>query len=590
MNNYLIETFMKNALTKSSTRRKVKYKRIGDIFFIERKFINDKFYTDEDYAQRITMGINCSIIDLYQKDLIEIEIPSIKSEIFDKISFLNINDLVTRYRGEKFKSDIIDPIFNNISILREKNGSMLNNFYKIFSGENIIYFHINDFDNDTLQIKIFNFDPKKKIISILYYIFDEKWKDNSNDITKSISQSALFPAYISSKDKYFENHINIFYKYLSNDMIDGIMYIEVIKIILSVISNTSYTNDNKKPFNHTPFEMNIFNRIYKNLNIKDRMLTIKKWIQSDNLTNVTNSDKVLEDEDMDLHNIVNNPSLECPFIDFTRKEIKYINGFIENSNMYSSEDPKHIIDFVEVFKNPRYGKELMMDIDLRYENDKLSGIIPTRMNFTYEYNEINDSLKIYARMELVNKQIGVIKFIFGNISNFKYKDSFLLLSTQIYQSDKETLCTQLPSNFDDASECAPEIFYDKVALAGLGADIISIYVILHERPARSKVIRETTKVTDYEYTNHKYGKMDKVYGKKKESFIIRRILKTTKDAKEYISKMVADGQSNREYTLEVWDRIGHYRRKPNSEEKIWIQPTKCHRRLEISNREVHIKL
>jgi hypothetical protein len=107
------------------------------------------------------------------------------------------------------------------------------------------------------------------------------------------------------------------------------------------------------------------------------------------------------------------------------------------------------------------------------------------------------------------------------------------------------------------------------------------------RPDRNRVIRETTRV---ESTHKNSGKKNK-HQKKESNVIIRRILKDTKSAKAYIAERISEGSPNREYTIESWDRVGHWRRKPHSEEKIWIEPTECHRHKELTtDKEIHIKL
>ena len=100
-----------------------------------------------------------------------------------------------------------------------------------------------------------------------------------------------------------------------------------------------------------------------------------------------------------------------------------------------------------------------------------------------------------------------------------------------------------------------------------------------------KIVKETERIHSYNTSNEKSDK--------KDDFVIRRILKTSEGAKKYIKEKLDDVSISRDivYTLETWTRRGHWRRLPNSNEKIFIEETTCSRRLEIAKeKEIHLKL
>ena len=116
--------------------------------------------------------------------------------------------------------------------------------------------------------------------------------------------------------------------------------------------------------------------------------------------------------------------------------------------------------------------------------------------------------------------------------------------------------------------------------------IIMLLIVTYFRPERTRMVRvtekpeksdETESVIHTESTSHDDSDV-----------IVSRILKTTRDAKEYINKHSHTG-CHREYVMEKWLRVGHYRTYADGH-TVWIGPTVCHRQLDLTDKEICIKL
>ena len=75
-----------------------------------------------------------------------------------------------------------------------------------------------------------------------------------------------------------------------------------------------------------------------------------------------------------------------------------------------------------------------------------------------------------------------------------------------------------------------------------------------------------------------------------DDVIISRILMPVREAREYAERETVSGNGvERNYVIESWERIGHYRRLPHSEEKIYIEAT-CTRHKQLTDKDIVIRL
>ena len=107
---------------------------------------------------------------------------------------------------------------------------------------------------------------------------------------------------------------------------------------------------------------------------------------------------------------------------------------------------------------------------------------------------------------------------------------------------------------------------------------------MHDRPNRTKcIVAESLKSEKSASTNS-----SKVSSHKEKEFLIRRILKTTSDAKDFIKNKTGT-RGPIEYSIESWPRKAHWRTY-KSGKKTWISKTECVRHKELTKKQIHIKL
>ena len=562
--NYLKNISQSQMLSVPNKQKKnVKFKKINGFYVIDSKI---KSESDKIYIDSIVRNARISMINLYLKNIPVIEISKDEFESNRKISYL-----ATRSELEKRCLKLYD----GVKTLSGKI-NMNNNFVvKILYESNIIYLSIDENELiDSYSIFMMMIDPVDKISTIIFisvpHIFN---KDDVNSVIHNVSIVHGTPLYISSKDRFIDNHFkSLDTSILDVDGIDSLIMMQILEYSINKINQELNLNKlEEKPFHHTQYEMNIYRRLYSDSKLVE-MFNIKCWRSTNCIDE--NEEFIMESYNKEINNntldFVIKPDESCPLVDFSEKEMKFINKYTDESSLFM-EEPKRKIDMVKVFENPRYGKLLKIKST------------PTELHpsyiiyFTYIYEGEKDKCNLFIHFDISDNIVGYIRVIFRNIKNFRFSESIFGFNTSIIFRDN----IELPQSAEEFNNKLPVILTDRNTILNLIADIVSIYAIIHERPQRSRVIRETTRTSIQKSYNSRSNET--------EQFIIRRILKDSKSAKEYVKSMTGSSP-DRVYTLEEWERVGYYRRKPNSEEKIWIEPTTCHRRLGLSDKEVHIKL
>lgn len=112
--------------------------------------------------------------------------------------------------------------------------------------------------------------------------------------------------------------------------------------------------------------------------------------------------------------------------------------------------------------------------------------------------------------------------------------------------------------------------------------MMCLQIICVERPQRTRMIREV-----------KYLNGDPTDTREENVYLISRILRPVKEAKEYMNERGSTSEQRKRgpyiYTVAEWERVGHWR-TTKSGKKVWIEPQVCHRKAGITKEYVKVKL
>lgn len=153
-----------------------------------------------------------------------------------------------------------------------------------------------------------------------------------------------------------------------------------------------------------------------------------------------------------------------------------------------------------------------------------------------------------------------------------------------------------PSFLDSIGKFVPQVMHDTKDLTFMLIELINIFIVMAERPSRTKVLRvltpkaevaEEQKVRQYRRT---YEESD---DPEEKDYVVTRILKSTTEANKMIEEARKSSGSRREarYVIESWERVGYWRRVAGTDRMVYIPATTCKRHLPLADdKEIHIKL
>lgn len=235
---------------------------------------------------------------------------------------------------------------------------------------------------------------------------------------------------------------------------------------------------------------------------------------------------------------------------------------------YINKD-KHI-DLVEVFNKQRFGINFKMVMEDYYGND-----IYIRPEINTEKNILN--FHIYFNY---NHYDFMVVFSFKNIQNFMIFDQdcfnraslFIRFDSQAeFMASRLDLLHFLPAPFDQSSKVFALVNF-----------FISTYIMIADKPEKLCSARQERVKTYKEKQGKKYIE--------KSDVIIKHIIAYRSTVLNKIKESKNSGLKREvEYVMENWDRVGHTRTYKNGK-TIWIEPTSCTRHLELTKKQVKIKL
>ncbi len=410
-----------------------------------------------------------------------------------------------------------------------------------------------------VNLYIIRFDESNKICVIIPISL--RYVENQNDYILS-SHTMYFISKRERDVRYFLEDNSFISNGCSN--ITALTIIdECIKLALKDViagKNWSYSN-----VDYTIFQMNIFRNLFKSMDSYNGIH--KVLVQSYNVPEEYGEIKLpYQEVEQEFDDIMNGCSSKHPIVNLSEKEWKFIHNYINKTY------PEYC-DIRNALEHPRYGKRLIF----RYsDNDENTDHL---FLTNYEYfpdldaarfylsNSENKNLLVLATMDIVN----VSKFSRDHVTDYSIDVKYL---------NDDFMCSSMYSLFD----AAPIVLFKKNELLDLLLDIIDLMVALYDRPQRIKcvkAIKDTSK--------DKPSKTLKDNSRPDNDVVIERVLVPSKEVKEYIRSM-SGTHKEREYVLESWERRGHYRSLPGSDECIWIEPTTCTRRLPLTETEKDIEI
>ena len=254
---------------------------------------------------------------------------------------------------------------------------------------------------------------------------------------------------------------------------------------------------------------------------------------------------------------------QYPLIDFNQKEMKFISRYVASNNLFDGDRPELKFNLIPYLESPRYGKILRFHLSYK--------------DIVFAYSRDNDTLRL-CLLEKINDSLWIeISFDYNNLGEFNIYDSLNQIDTILILTNHE----YIPRSINSIESVLLSLNYNE--MLNFVQWILSCIIVIHDRPKRTKMIKITEK-REVPCSNK-----SKHNNQVKEEFVIRRILKSSDDAKEYVESHSGGTHRNHEYTIEEWSRADHWRHLKNGKD-IYIHETTCHRNLPLSQKEVHIKL
>lgn len=326
------------------------------------------------------------------------------------------------------------------------------------------------------------------------------------------------------------------------------------KLIDCVKSSNANTN-----YRYLPIEMFMFSTILKDMNANIEVHTLASWKHQDYISNYdTRPSRAPKEIFPDTNPI-------CPEIDFDDKEWKFIANYCKRNDLFTDKK----INIIPYFTNQRYGNTFKMDI----QTDKG---ITDKLVFTFTIDVDAKILQVYIS-ETINPHTAVITIAdFHNIDNFDLSDSLRALDKCVMYTGFNTMFASV----GDLTDKSPLLQSGIENTSLLILDILRLYAVLHDRPERSRMVKGV---------RHSSIPSKRKSPNVEKTEVVWRILKTASAAKEYVKFMSTDSSRNMEYTLEEWERVGHYRTL-KSGKQIWIEPTTCRRREDLIKKDKEIKI
>lgn len=489
------------------------------------------------------------VLDLYLK---HVNIYHMSDDEWDDI----IVDKDNKYRNT-FNGIDMNSIFPYIDSLTKEIAPRDNKTltWKIVSSKGSIYIEMYN-----IGYIIMIFDNETNVCTINLIPFDDSH-------SLFLNYGSIGPFYISKKDRYIDQVINKTKATLGHT-IDA-YYINILYYALKLYKPYQSHLEEVK---HTPLETKIFSKMTRHaVGVNEFNTNIFYKVDTNKINEVTDFNSIPI--------LVYDRSLKFPIVDFSKREWNFIMKYIESKRVIGETI---YIDASESLKDTKYGDTLK----IVFEDDKTGNEFEciTSICYLQETDQCTFHIVYY-----INEDISIYStVIYSDMKHFNPSENFVSISTDLYLNYLNDNISSIPSSIEELRSISPSIFFDTEDMMDIIASIISVHVIIHDRPERSRMIKEVRKNTLYK--SNKSNNIKNHTSKNSET-ITSHILLPTNDAKRYLKEAAeSNGEVYREYVVETWERKGYYRRKSGSDEKVFVRATTCTRHKELTKKEVHVKL
>lgn len=315
--------------------------------------------------------------------------------------------------------------------------------------------------------------------------------------------------------------------------------------------------------NYSILEMNIFRLMCRSI---DEYKGVHQVIMAFH----NNSEKMIIEsigKYQDVIPSVDDRSYKYPVVNLSEKEWNFIHKYVGKTY-------PECCDLRNVLEDPRYGKRLV----LKYTEDRFN---ENRLLLTdYEYFPDEDKVIFYiSNFEYTNIS-SFIKVTVEKVSKYTGKGNIVQHEGYIKYIDGIFNL----SSVDNLFKYCPSLMFIAESLEEFMMDLISLMIILYDRPQRIKCVKSVKK-NRFSSSSSNTNSVNRT----NNDVTIERVLVASRDVTEYIRSMGGSGK-DREYVLESWERRGHYRRVPGTDRSVWIEPTTCSRHLPLVEKVIEIKL
>lgn len=255
-----------------------------------------------------------------------------------------------------------------------------------------------------------------------------------------------------------------------------------------------------------------------------------------------------------------------PQFEFSESEDKFVSKYclelIENNN--------YILNFKKYLSIFRFGKSVWFRC--RTVSEKfLFGEIQILTNDPY------GEIAIHITEAITDSCICTINTVLNHIDSFT-PSSLVAYDKQIHYLNKDNI--MLSSQYIEMASDLLNLTTDDIY--SLIVWMMYLQIVCVERPQRTRMIREV-----------KYLNGDPTDTREENVYLISRILRPVKEAKEYMNERGSTPEQRKRgpyiYTVAEWERVGHWR-TTKSGKKVWIEPQICHRKAGITKEYVKVKL
>lgn len=472
------------------------------------------------------------------------------------------------YLQEMYAFDVDQSMFNmepvtNIKSVMNQILSMSKEIIKITSAKELkcriksdefsFMLYFGDIDESGITFISALFDNSKRVVR---FSMEGETPLKQQMFSGQISTYEMCPFVLGRKDRDVDSDLKDIYSNGNmNEYRISLIY-NTLLILLNSLGYNKEMTDPKFTYNEIYFIRKVFNEYHYNFYPFDLYNWTIEGEDPEQFSHLFSFDV--------LDKYIIEPNPENPLIDFNRREINYMIKYCEDAGYMVSGGGINF-NLSQYIKESPYGNTFRFKIPKSEEEITTSCLI----------DDVKDLLRIFVTYQL-NDSIIFAYIDIKNVTNFNINNSYVSFNSSILFRNTSDFI----SSKSDILEIIPDMFKSSNLLADVAQMLIETFIIIHDKPERSRMIRCVEQISNRTSSSNKGDD---------SNVIITRILKTKKDAKEYVDKMNSSGYMDREYVLESWKRKGYYRRNGNGE-KVWVPPTTCRRHLPLTEKEVHIRL